>query len=69
MPTISSWPSAATSPTNATTLEVPMSRPTIILPLCTLAMLLTFYLIHCTATVVAAGASTGVRQATARPLG
>ncbi|MDT4829243.1 hypothetical protein FQZ97_626580 [compost metagenome] len=69
IPTISSWPSAAISPTSATTLEVPMSRPTIILPLCTLAMVLTFSLIHCTATVGAAGASTGARQATARPLG
>src|SRR5690606_6798986 len=44
MPTISSSPSAVTSPTSATTLEVPMSRPTIILPLCTLAMILTVLL-------------------------
>ena len=33
MPTIFSVPSGATSPTIATTFEVPISRPTIIFPL------------------------------------
>src|SRR5690606_181026 len=34
MPTISSSPSSVTAPTIATTLEVPMSRPTIMRPSC-----------------------------------
>src|SRR5690606_33820515 len=38
IPTISRSPSGVTSPTRATTLEVPISSPTIILPLCTLDM-------------------------------
>src|SRR5690606_19195666 len=46
IPTISSWPSSPTSPTNATTLEVPMSRPTIILPLCTVDISAVFSSIH-----------------------
>ncbi len=52
------------------TLEVPMSRPTIILPLCTLAMVITVSSTHCTALAVATVAGvTGSRHATARPLG
>lgn len=51
-------------------LEVPMSRPTIILPLCTLAMVITVSSTHCTALAVATVAGvTGSRHATARPLG
>src|SRR5690606_7847631 len=46
IPTISSRPSSRTSPTSATTLEVPMSRPTIILPLCTVDITVAFSLIH-----------------------
>src|SRR5574343_275460 len=46
MPTISSWPSLVTSPTSATTLEVPMSRPTIILPLCALLIVSCLFSIH-----------------------
>ncbi|MCY1355027.1 hypothetical protein D9M69_414290 [compost metagenome] len=67
IPTISNWPSAVTSPTSATTLEVPISRPTIILPLCTFAILL-LLLTHWTATASAAVGATGARHVTARPL-
>src|SRR5690606_9036791 len=47
MPTISRSPSGVTSPTRATTLEVPISRPTIILPLCTLDMFILSSILRC----------------------
>src|SRR5690606_29178928 len=46
MPTISSSPSAVTSPTSATTEEVPMSSPTSILPLCTLDIVFRASILH-----------------------
>src|SRR5690606_10466365 len=61
IPTISSWPSSRTSPTSATTLDVPMSRPTIILPLCTVDIAVSFSSIHGALTGDPC-ARTGIRQ-------
>src|SRR5690606_13112934 len=61
IPTISSWPSSRTSPSSATTLDVPMSRPTIILPLCTVDIAVSFSSIHGAVTGDPC-ARTGIRQ-------